>query len=197
MPSYRDPMKEAIERFWHCFLDRKSEVENMASADDPAYDEILAVLQEIDPGLFFQFSTAPGQNELVITAEGEMSLFPLVEEVVSLAPAVEGWTILSLKPKLGFPLWTTWEGTRVTIGAVRVLPVFKQSGEMGLRLYVPDLTDANEDHIHNALLRALDAGLGERQFAEKVSATWVYPAAEAPDQAFPLVELDDYLKARE
>ena len=61
----------------------------------------------------------------------------------------------------------------------------RNTGEMGLKLYVPGLSEASQEDIHDALLRTLDSGLGERQFAERVEATWVYPILEAPSEACP------------
>lgn len=189
-------MNESIERFWCTFAVHRADLERIESAESPAYDNLLESLQRIDEGLYLEFCTTPGANELIISAEGDADLFPLVDEVVRQAPAMDDWAVFALKPKIGFPAATRWEGTNVTIGDVLVLPVFRNTGEMGLRLYVHGLTEANKTDIHNALLRALDHGLGERRFAECVESTWVYSAEDAPSQAFRLPELDAYLEAR-
>jgi hypothetical protein len=189
-------MKQAIREFWDYFLLRKADMERFKNVNDPVYDDVLRVLQRINAGLWFEFCTTPGVNELIISADGNKDLFPLVEEVVQAAPDTGDWEIVALKPKRGYPVSTTWKGVTVAIGEVLVVPVFKQTGEMGLRMYVPGLDASNSQDLHNALLRALDAGLGERHFAESIQATWVYPFADAPSHAFPLPELDDYRENR-
>lgn len=189
-------MNEAIAEFWRDFQNHKADLERLETADDPVCDEVLASLQEIDSNLYFEFCSSLGTNEFIVTAEGDKTLFDLVEEIVSEAPDIPGWELYALKPKRGFPVTTRWDQTVVTIGEVRVLPVFRETGEMGLKLYVPNLTDTNGDDIHNALLRALDVGLGEIKFAENVEATWVYPIEEAPEDAFTLTELDSYFDRR-
>jgi hypothetical protein len=189
-------MKEAIAAFWRDFQGRKLALEKLETADDPAYDQVLASLQNIDPHLYFEFCSTPGENEFIVTAEGEKRLFPLVEEIVRAAPDLPDWRIFALKPRRGFPVAATWEQTEVEIDEVVVVPVFRETGEMGLRLYVPNLSESNQQEIHNALLRALDAGLGEKRFAESIAATWVYPAADAPEHSFPLAQLDAYLDRR-
>lgn len=189
-------MQQAIREFWDYFLLRKADMERFKNVNDPVYDDVLRVLQRIHSGLWFEFCATPGENELVISADGKKELFPLVEEVVQAAPETDDWEIVALKPKRGFPITTEWKGSIVKIGDVLVVPVFKQTGEMGLKMYVPMLDASNSEDLHNALLRALDVGLGERRFAEAIEATWVHPLADAPPRAFPLPDLDDYLERR-
>jgi len=144
-------MKEAIAKFWSEFKSLKSDLEHLESTDDHAYIEVLAALQKLDSHLFLEFCSSPGVNELIVTAEGKKGLFPLVEEIVREAPEINGWELFALKPRRGFPITTRWEHTKVTIGDVLVVPVFRETGEMGLRLYAPNLTESNENDIHNAL----------------------------------------------
>src|SRR5262245_15500786 len=93
----------AIAEFWRSFEKNSRQLAQIRTADDPVYDEVLEQLQRIDSGLFFEFSAGSGDCELIITAEGDQSLFALVEAVVAAAPAIAGWRYFALKPKLGFP----------------------------------------------------------------------------------------------
>jgi hypothetical protein len=193
-------MKNRIKDFWQHFLDHLADLESMRSADDPAYDELVGMLQRIDEGLYIQFSNQPETSELIITAEGESGLFSLVERIVAEAPAVEGWKIFALKPKIGFPKSVRWESVTVSIGETIACPVFdRESGAMGLRLYASGVNPSNEEEIHSALLQAIDSGLGEKRFAMNIHFTNVYPLEELPEgvTSFPLSRLDDYLSWRE
>lgn len=158
------------------------------------YDELLQKLQEIDEGLFFEFAVSPGDCELIVTAEGEKSLFSLVEEIVAAAPVIEGWRILALKPKLGFPGSIVWDGCQVAIEEVVFDPLENESDELGLRLLVPGLVDQDADRVHNALLRAIDHGLGEREFAEAVAYTEVAALEGAADEFIPLIDLESFIQ---
>src|SRR5687768_3742172 len=102
-------MSDPIEEFWQCFLDRRRELEQMASAQDPTYDVVLDALQKVNEGLYFEFCSVPGKNEMIITADGDVDLFPLAENIVARAPKAGDWNIMALKPKLGFPVTTGWE----------------------------------------------------------------------------------------
>lgn len=190
-------MRESIAKFWCTFTEHQSALEQLISTKDPVYDLVLKALHKLDTGLFFEFCMSPGMNEFIVNADGTKELFPLVEEIVRGAPEINGWKFFALKPKRGFPLTTSFDQHDVALKDVLVQPVFSPSGELGLHLYLPDIHKENTDDAHNALLRALDAGLGEKRFAESVSATWGYPISEAPESAFSLVELDDYITYRE
>jgi hypothetical protein len=156
-------------------------------------------LQKIHPELYFEFSLSPGTNELIITADGNAALFPIVQEIVQAAPEIEGWQVFALKPKLGFPETTRWEAVTIRIADVRFQPIHDDNGDLELLLYVPHLETGRENDAHNALLRAMDHGVGERRFAENVQYTAVrsLDTLDENEQSFPLTYLDEYLSERQ
>jgi hypothetical protein len=186
-----------IADFWRLFTEKSSALERTGSADEPVYDELLEQLQRIDPGLFLEFSSVPGDCELIITAEGDRSLFGLVDFIVSAAPRISGWRVLALRPKLGFPESVEWEGLQVIIADVVFEPLSEQeSDDVGLRLLVPGISEADMENAHNALLRALDHGLGERELARAVQYTKVAPLLEPADEYIPLADLETFIQWR-
>jgi len=188
---------QTITKFWQLFERRHEALAKISSADDPVYDELLGQLQQIDEGLFFEFSTSPGDCELIITAEGDSDLFDLVDSIVEAAPATEGWTFFALKPKLGFPETVQWEGYTVNIAEVRFESLSDpETGEFGLRLLVPGLSDEQAEDAHNALLRALDHALGERAFADTIQFTDVAPLETATGKNIALTELEHFIEWR-
>lgn len=187
--------KEIVE-FWHSFESNSRRLAQARSADSAVYDELLGKLQEIDEGLFFEFAVSPGDCELIVTAEGKKPLFSVVEEIVAAAPAVKGWKMFALKPKLGFPEFIEWEGYQVAIGEIVFDPLENESDELGLRLLVPGMGDDDADSAHNAILRAIDHGLGEREFAESVAYTEVAVLEEAAEEFIPLTDLESFIQWR-
>jgi hypothetical protein len=187
----------AITKFWQLFERRHAALAQIESADDPVYDELLEQLQQIDEGLFFEFSAEPGDCELIITAEGDSDLFDLVDSIVDAAPPTDGWTFIALKPKLGFPETVQWDGYTVNVAEVRFESLSDpETGEFGLRLLVPGLTDEHAEDAHNALLRALDHALGERAFAETIQFTDVSPLETAKGKNIPLKDLKQFIEWR-
>ncbi len=187
----------AIKEFWHLFEKLSGALASISTADDPVYDELLAQLQLIDGGLYCEFSTHPGEREFIITAEGDVLLFDLVTEIVAAAPKATGWKFFALKPKLGFPESAQWEGYRINIGDLLFEPLSGgEFDDFGIRLLVPELKEADADSAHAALVRAIDHGLGERQFAESIQYLEVAPLSEEFQNSLPLEELESFIQWR-
>jgi hypothetical protein len=187
---------KAVREFWRFFQEHSEELRRAGSADSPTHDQVLEELQKLDENLFFELSPGSTAAELIITAEGKQSLFPLVEAIVQAAPLLKGWKFIALKPRLGFPETATWDGYEVNLAEVVFLPLQSSTGELGLQMMIPGLKAANRDDAHNALLRALDHGLGERAFAEAIQHTEVAALDEPADEYIPLLELEKFLAWR-
>lgn len=189
---------DAIRAFWSLFRERANDLAAADSADAAVYDELLAKLQEIDAGLYLEFCADPENRELIVTAEGKRELFPLARAVVAAAPAVGGWSIVALKPKLGFPETAQWEGLTIQPEAIVFDPLELDGGDLGLRIFVPGIAKQDLERAHNAVLRAIDHGLGEEAFADGVQATEVrlLPADAKPDDFIPLRHLEKYIDWR-
>lgn len=191
---------DPIAEFWRRFARVQAELWTLTSADHPVYDALLEQLQVIHEGLYLEFSTGPGEPELIVTAEGDSSLFPLVESIVAAAPEMPGWRILALKPKTGFPATTCWEGLTITLADVVFCPLERPgTDDLGLRMLVPGIGPDESESAHNALLRALDHGLGERAFADAVHHTEVLPLPDgaSADELIALVHLEEYIRSRQ
>lgn len=188
---------DATREFWAFFSQRSDALAKIESAEDPVYDEVLAKLQAIHEGLFFEFSTRGGKAELVITAEGEKALFGLVDEIVGAAPEITGWSYVALKPKVGLARSITWEGHTIDVSEVVFEPLEEsKSGDFGIRLLVPDLAKDKHESAHDGLLRVLDHALGERRFAEEIKFTEVDALDADADDYIPLSALDRFIDWR-
>ncbi len=188
---------DPIAAFWALFRKRCGDLTTAESASNSAYDELLHQLHRVDPGLFLEFSTGPGPHELIVTAEGKQSLFDLAREVVGAAPSVDGWTVLALKPKIGFPVTTCWEGLTFRIADIVFDTLVSKGGRsLGLRIFVPGLDEENVDAAHNAVLRAMDHGLGEQRLAEAIAYTEVRPLPAGLDanDYIPLLQLEGFVE---
>jgi len=186
----------AIQDFWTTFNQRADALAKLESAEDPVYDEILAKLHAINDALFFEFSTQGRKAEFIITAEGDKSLFGLVDDIVAAAPKAKGWSFIALKPKVGFARSITWEGHVIDCASVLFEPLEDESGGFGIRMLIPDLPDDKQDSAHNGMLRVLDHALGERRFADEIKFTEVTALDGDAEDYIPLSALDRFIDWR-
>jgi hypothetical protein len=190
------PTDDLILEFWELVMNRAELLAQIKSADDPVYDELLEKLQQIDAGLWIEFE--PDARELIITADGNSALFDLVEGIVALAPRDSDWQFFALKPKSTFPETVRWESVRIAISDVFATVHFDDdAAECGVVLHVAGLAPDDIEAAHDALLRALDHGLGERGFAELISYIEVVPLRdEGSDSTYvPLHDLESHIRA--
>jgi hypothetical protein len=165
-------MNQEISQFWRLFQELRGPMEASEDFDEAIYDELLAALQEIDEGLFLELCLVEGSKELIVTADGQEELFPVADQVIAAAPVLPPWSFLALKPRIGFPLAARWNSVEIQIKDCG-FELFRdeESGKFILNLLAAGFREDQSLDIHNALLRALDHGLGERYFAETISET--------------------------
>lgn len=190
-----------IEEFWVWFATHKLELSRLAKPDDPFWNLALEQLKKIDQHFWFELSRdSQPVREFIVTAEGHVDSFPLAEKLVRLAPDIEGWSFIALKPPQGFQFTTTYEGTRFDARQMWFLPLASEShpSDLGLRIAVPGLEDTDRSTAHSAVLVILDTGLGERSAALDIHYTEVteLPADPASLGYIELRELAEYIMWR-
>ena len=79
--------------------------------------------------------------DFIVTTEGHVSSFPIAEEPVRLAPKIEGWTFIALKPAQGFRFTTNCEGTQFDPRRMWFLPLENESrsSDVGIQIAIPGI----------------------------------------------------------
>jgi hypothetical protein len=192
-------IKNPITEFWSLFRKRADELAVANSSDAPVYDELLACLHNVNPGLFFEFCADSQPRELIITAEGDRSLFRLAHALVAAAPPLPDWRLFALRPQLGFPETFRWDDLTLTTSCIFFDAVEDlETRELGLRIYIPGLDPSQTEDAHNGVLGALDHGLGEERHAESIWSSEVRALPHDADTSkfIPLTQLDAFLRQR-
>jgi hypothetical protein len=189
-----------IEDFWAWFLAHKLEFSRL-TLDDAFWDLALEQIKKVDEHLWFELSReSHPAREFVVTAQGHVSSFPIAEKLVGLAPNIEGWAFIALKPPQDFRFTTTYEGTRFDPRQMWFLPLESKShpGDFGIRIAVPGLDRVDKRTAHSAVLVILDTGLGERSAALDIQHTEVAEMPTDPESHgyIELPELADYIARR-
>ena len=153
-----------ILRFWRWF-----ERDAMSLLRRPSLDIIEDFderLQEIDVEISSEVSSrlADEDRELIITSHGMQSKFELIDEMVKLAPVIDGWSVQSLKPPRGFGFRVDGVDD-IDLGKWKYVPLKKTMEyiEYCLRIEMPEQDRLRVDDI--ALFNIMEGGLGEVLFS--------------------------------
>ena len=158
-------------------------------------------IKKVDEHLWFELSRdRDPAREFIVTAQGHVGSFAIAENLVRLAPIMEGWAFIALKPPQGFRFVTTYEGTRFDPRQMWFLPLESESRprDLGVRIAVPGLDCVDKSTAHDAVLIILDTGLGERSAALDLQHTEVteLPTDPASLGYIELPELAAYITWR-
>lgn len=194
---------QQIQAFWNWLTAHQQSLDALETPDDPFWDELLARLQALHEGLWFEVSAKREEDperELVITAQGDWALFPLVEAMVAVAPELPGWTPVALKPPMGFEFSISYRGLELDPEDIWFEPLVDPDAPevLGLRMAIAGFNDDQEEDFANGLLLMLDVALGEKSAATEVDLVEVIdPPADPDDEGFlPFKELGSYLAWR-
>lgn len=188
------------EIFWRWFAGNESRFRRIdESSRDRLLAEIESQLHAFCPELYFEVGgSSTGPCELIITAEGDVSQFSKVMELVEAAPDLEGWRVVAFKPPMGFDFTTTHAGIRVDARELwfRPLESAKQPKALGLLIGVPGYEHSSHDEYLFAVKVALRTALGERTWAKGITHVDVGPLQGAPREkgCMQITELPRYIE---
>jgi hypothetical protein len=189
--------KEPTSTFWSWFLTMEKKLRHTSDMDlvDLAYEK----LRRIHKDLAIEMGGHPdGPSELIISAQAQKELFPLVDKVIAQAPSVPGWKFIALKPAQGFDFEIEYEGERFDPREMwfdargpRDAP-----GMLGLLIFIPGYDDADDTRAVSALWKLLQTGIGERSFGEMIHYVEPrrLPADPEKEHYIPLVELAGFIE---
>jgi hypothetical protein len=92
------PPNDNIEEFWRWLETRIDALAELRAPAQSLWDEALLRLQQVDENLRFEISDEQASGrELIVTAAGNAGSFPTADALVSAAPEIKGWTVISLR----------------------------------------------------------------------------------------------------
>ncbi len=160
---------DKIGDFWTWFVAHKSEFEAVAPKDT---DDILVTisgrLRTISDGLVAEISpTTEGARELTISADGDRRKFPIVEEIVSRAPSLDGWVITAFRQPANKDFVLKADQIEYDTSKMYFVPLV-EGRQFDLIVYTENLDDKDEDVAFRFGMVVMDNFLGEYDAATKV-----------------------------
>jgi hypothetical protein len=92
-------MKNKHANFWEWFSKNNEAYFNFEQNQNVLFTQLKTELNKIHPDLVFEFSPilGNGKREFVISADGIVSVFPVVIDLVSKAPDLSNWDIIAFR----------------------------------------------------------------------------------------------------
>ena len=200
-PAAPPPASDAVRdrAFWVWVTANVDALKGVKTGHEPTTEALSAELTKVQPGLVFELGVGREPFELIISADGELTLFPVVKRLVAAAPAIPGAKIIAFRPRKAVEQFAMdFEGRRLS-GAdlsFRALPDTARPGRVAIELYVDGWDDAKAKGLRNAAFLLLEAAVGEFDLETKVGAIEILPLPEKPKAPLkPLADLPATLDA--
>lgn len=193
-----DAKTQKIADFWTWFDANKSEFEDLESKSNQKLDSIIKRLSTIEPELSIEISNEKeGLREIVITPEGIREKFEIVEQIVSLAPVIEGWKVVAFRQPIGEDFMLQYGDLELTPSNLYFFPI-ETDGSLDIIIYGDGFGDHEEDVLNHYGLIMIDNILGEYNFVTQVR---YCDFQELPDESersglLPLSQLRAFIDSR-
>ena len=177
----------AIARFWKWFSAHASDLR-----DSPDLQQSMLTIGDeigkVEKGVFAEIEKGDPDPTLVITADGDRRLFPVVKQIHAARPAVLGWKIVAFRQRMdpGSSFAIEMDGKKLDPATMKVVAQ-KEGDRLAIVVYVPGFTRL-EDY-GPAPYVVLDHVVGEYDMETKIGAIDWASTDDAPANARPLTTL--------
>lgn len=136
--------KSKEEKFWEWFCKNSAEIFDFEKDQEAIFDKIQAELGKIDVNLTFEISSKKdSKRDFILSADGILSLFPVVEALFSAKPDLPEWNFIKFRPRRAI-------GNSIRFGNIELFP-------RDVRFLLVDEDDDENDKIGVVLfLRGFD-----------------------------------------
>lgn len=198
---------DPADMFWQWFVNneyRFRELEKNDSEQALAFlDELIRNMKPFNQWLKALAGPYPGNRyELIITADGDVTLFCKVEELIEKAPDLSKWKFTAHKPALGFEgISIDLYEKKFSVDTTCFYPIIHDEypDEVSIILTHTEYNAEEDDQFQAGGMIYLENGLGEENTATKIDhyETGPLPPADSGVEIIPISKLADYLVWRE
>lgn len=200
-------MQQTATAFWQWFGENEHRFRKLEKNDsDQALSFLEELIQQMQPyNPYLKALAGPDSNgnfELIITSDGDIALFSMVEELINAAPAVPNWVFTAHKPALGFDgISIDLYGLQFSTETTNFYPLVLNDypDEVNIMLTHNGYTKDMDDHFQAGGMIYLENGLGEVYTATRIDNYETGPVPDAGQgiELIPISKLNEYLNWRE
>ncbi|MEH6989685.1 hypothetical protein [Cytobacillus firmus] len=147
------------------------------------FNKLSKQLSKINADLAFEFSAdlIEGKREFIISADGILSAFPDVIDLVENAPQLAGFKIIAFRQKSTVDNISTIEYEDIRLGPDDVYFTYRKNGDtLDIILYLKGY-DSDFEEWENAAFILLDTIIGEYDVAAKIGSIDMLPYKKSPN----------------
>ncbi|MDQ0639852.1 hypothetical protein QF042_003417 [Pedobacter sp. W3I1] len=137
--------KKPEDIFWNWFSKKADLYFHFERNRDVLFSKLKAELEKIHPDLTFEFSPVfeDGTRELVISADGIKSIFPIVIKLVKQAPILQKWKIIAFRQPHKEVTQINYQDLTINLKDV-FFRYSKDKGQVGLELNIRGFYESPE-----------------------------------------------------
>jgi hypothetical protein len=189
---------EKISEFWTWFDSYRRGIDDSTPLAEQLLDQVLDHLAEIEPELAVELSVREDAvKELTISADGVRERFPVVEQIVSQAPSMEGWQIFAFRQPIQADFSLECGDLELRPSELYFQPL-EEDGALDIIVYGQGFSDLDKDQLSYHGLILIDNLIGEYDCVTQVRHYdfQEVPAEQDRDDLLPLSELPSFINAR-
>jgi hypothetical protein len=182
--------------FWAWVSQHLDELKAIKTGQEPAAFQLKAQLAQVNPQLVYELGVKKQPFEVIISADGNQALFPLVKELVAAAPKLDGATAIAFRPRK--PATTSIESEYGMLSGTDLS--FEPQGDeerpglIALVVHVKGLTPANRDGYEKMAFTLIEAVVGEYDMETRIGGLAFVAATQSPAPgAKPLADLPAFV----
>jgi hypothetical protein len=164
-----------MDQFWNWFKNNHSAylfINQIEDKDEKErlLDNLMNSLHKYCDKLYFQIGGHPEEDqELIITAEGDVNYFGFVEELIAHAPALDNWKFIAfLQPNSNDDFYIDYEGIVLASKDMWFLPMDHEDSPslIGLRVCIKNYDNLKDNEwMQPTVYKIIEAIVGEKAFA--------------------------------
>jgi hypothetical protein len=192
--------EDQVENFWTWFKENEMRLRNFESDPAKYLGEISEKTKKIRDGLAIELE--PPQNGVInmtISADGVEELFPVVESIVSKAPAIRTWKFIAFRQRMPADKVKSMilkaDNHELDPNKMKFYPVMNGNA-LDIIVFVAGVTENNYNEIAYGGLLLLDNLLGEYDCVKKVRSYDFHAMPAAKEELAdlkPLLELPKFV----